>query len=224
MKIHPLHSWDLSIDEALRVQQELAARVETRTPLTKCELIAGGDVAYEKDSARCYAAVVVLRAADLSVVETRDAVGEAPFPYVPGLLSFREAPVLLEAFAQVASVPDVVLLDAQGVAHPRRLGLACHVGLFLDVPTVGCAKTRLLGEHEEPAAAAGSAAALIERGEVVGSVVRTFDGGKPLYVSAGHKIDLASAVRVVLGSGRGYRLPEPTRLADIRVKELRRGA
>jgi deoxyribonuclease V len=222
MKIHSLHSWDLTPEEAVELQRELAPKVETRTPLTRCELIAGADISYNRYSSRHYAAVVVLRLADWTVVETQEAVGEVAFPYVPGLLSFREAPVLLEAFAKVQAQPDAVMCDGQGLAHPRRLGLACHVGLFLDVPTLGCAKSRLTGKFKEPGKAPGSIAPLVDRGEVVGEVVRTKFNVQPVYVSAGHRIDLASAVRVVLASCHGYRIPEPTRLAHLHVNEVRR--
>ena len=222
MKIHPLHSWDLTPAAAVEIQRELAPRVETRTPLTKCQLIAGADISYNRYSSRHYAAVIVLRLSDWTVVETQEAVGDVAFPYVPGLLSFREAPVLLEAFAKVQAQPDAVMFDGQGLAHPRRLGLACHVGLFLDVPSLGCAKSRLTGKYKEPGKAPGSIAPLVDREEVIGSVVRTKYNVKPVYVSAGHRIDLPSAVRVVLASCHGYRIPEPTRLAHLYVNELRR--
>src|SRR5438270_10161816 len=156
MKIHPLHSWDLTPAKAVEVQRELAPRVETRTPLTKCELVAGADISYNRHSSRHYAAVIVLRLADWTVVEVQEAVGEVSFPYVPGLLSFREAPVLLKAFAKVEAQPDAVMFDGQGLAHQRRLGLACHVGLFLEVPTLGCAKSRLLGKYKERGKAPGA--------------------------------------------------------------------
>jgi deoxyribonuclease V len=222
MRIHPLHSWDLTPAEAVKIQRELAPRIETRTPLTKCELIAGADISYNRYSSRHYATVVVLRLADWTVVEMQEAVGEVSFPYVPGLLSFREAPVLLEAFAKVEAQPDAVMFDGQGLAHPRRLGLACHVGLFLDVPSLGCAKSRLVGKFKEPGKGPGSIAPLVDREEVIGSVVRTKANVKPVYVSAGHRIDLPSAVRVVLASCHGYRIPEPTRLAHLHVNEVRR--
>ena len=171
---------------------------------------------------RVYAAVVVLRTSDWTIIETQGAVRASPFPYIPGLLSFREAPALLEAFAKLRTVPDAVVLDGQGLAHPRRLGLACHVGLWLDLPCVGCAKSLLTGKYKEPGKRAGSLAPLVDRGEVVGNVVRTKDNVKPLFVSAGHKIDLPSAVRLVLEGCRGYRLPEPTRQAHLHVNALRR--
>jgi deoxyribonuclease V len=222
MKVHPLHSWDLTPDEAIKLQRELAPRLETRTPLTKWDLVAGADISYNRYSSRHYATVVVLRLADWTVVEVQQTVGEVSFPYVPGLLSFREAPVLLEAFAKVEAQLDVVMFDGQGLAHPRRLGLACHVGLFLDVPTFGCAKSRLVGKFKEPGKTPGSLAPLVDREDVVGNVVRTKYAVKPVYVSAGHRIDLPSAVRVALASCHGYRIPEPTRLAHLYVNELRR--
>jgi deoxyribonuclease V len=221
MKIHELHSWDLTEAEAVALQKELAGRVETRTPLTSCELIAGADISYNRFSDVLYAAVVVLRADTLKLVETQSAVATVKFPYVPGLLSFREAPPLLEAFAKVKAEPDVVMLDGQGLAHPRRMGLACHLGLWLDRPTIGCAKTRLIGRSGELGEEAGSVAPLTDRKETVGMVVRTKKRTQPLYVSVGHKIDLASAVRVVLDSCRGYRVPEPTRQAHLFVNALR---
>jgi deoxyribonuclease V len=220
--IHPLHSWKLTAAEAVALQGELASRVDVRTPLTRCELIAGADVSYNRFSTTFYASVVVLRYDNCSIVETQEAVQEVTFPYVPGLLSFREAPVLLEAFAKVKAEPDAVMFDGQGIAHPRRLGLASHVGLWLDRPCVGCAKSRLTGEFKEPGRKAGSLAPLVADGEVVGDVVRTKDGIQPVYVSAGHRIDLPSAVRLVLATCRGYRLPEPTRQAHLHVNALRR--
>jgi deoxyribonuclease V len=222
MKIHSLHSWNLTAAEAIALQGELASRVDVRTPLTRCELIAGADVSYNRFSSTFYASVVVLRYDDCSIVETQEAVQEVTFPYVPGLLSFREAPVLLEAFAKVKAEPDAVMFDGQGIAHPRRLGLASHVGLWLERPSVGCAKSRLTGRFKEPDRKAGSLAPLVADGEVVGDVVRTKDGVQPVYVSAGHRIDLPSAVRLVLATCRGYRLPEPTRQAHLHVNALRR--
>jgi deoxyribonuclease V len=223
VNIHPLHSWNLTPQEAIALQSELADRVEVRTPLTHCDLIAGADVSYNRFSTTFYASVVVLRADDGRIVETQGAIGEVTFPYVPGLLSFREAPVLLEAFAKVKAEPDAVMFDGQGIAHPRRLGLAAHVGLWLERPCVGCAKSKLWGRYEEPGVKAGSVSPLkAPGGEVVGDVVRTKDKVQPVFVSAGHRIDLPSAVRLVLATCRGYRLPEPTRQAHLHVNALRR--
>lgn len=222
MQILSLHSWDLTPSQAVALQRELAQRVDVRQPLTHCELIAGADVSYNRFSSTFYSGVVVWRLADGQIIERQGAVAETPFPYVPGLLSFREAPVLLQAFARVQSEPDVVMLDGQGIAHPRRLGLASHLGLWLDRPCLGCAKSRLIGEYKEPGRRAGSLAPLVHHGEIIGEVVRTKTGVKPVFVSPGHRIDPRSAVEVVLASCRGYRIPEPTRQAHLFVNALRR--
>lgn len=221
MRLHSLHSWDLQPTAAVALQRELAARVDTTRPLRSWKRIAGADVSYNRHSNIFYAAVVVLEMPDLRVIEEQGAVGESSFPYVPGLLSFREAPILLEAFAKVQSEPDVIMFDGQGLAHPRRLGLACHVGLWLGRPSLGCAKSLLTGTYEEPAWEAGSTSPLVHRGEVIGKVVRTKNGVKPVYVSPGHRIDLESSVAVVLDTCRGYRIPEPTRQAHLHVNALR---
>jgi deoxyribonuclease V len=221
MKIHPLHSWDLSASEAVALQRQLASQIDTRTPLTECNLVAGADVSYGQHSDVFFAGVVVLRMSDLTIVEKQGAVRKSPFPYIPGLLSFREAPALLDAFARVQSEPDAVLVDGAGIAHPRRIGIASHLGLLLQRPTVGCAKSRLCGTYEEPAREAGSETPLRDRDELIGRVVRTKTGVRPLFISSGHQIDLASAVRLVLQTCKGYRLPEPTRQAHLHVNVLR---
>jgi deoxyribonuclease V len=222
MEIKQLHSWDLTAVEAVALQRQLAEQVDICTPLKRCEIVAGADVSYNRFSNRLYAGVIVLHLPDFTVLERQGAVWETTFPYIPGLLSFREAPALLRAFAKVKSEPDVVLFDGQGRAHPRRLGLACHVGLWLDRPCLGCAKSRLTGTFKELDRKAGARAALTDRDEVIGRVLRTKTGVNPLFVSVGHHIDLESAVQTVLASCAGYRLPEPTRLADQHVNALRR--
>ncbi len=224
MKIHALHSWDLTPKEAVALQRQLADQVETRTPLTGFNLIAGADVSYARFTNVLYAGVAVLRADDLAVVETRSGVVETKFPYVPGLLSFRESPALLEVFAKLRAEPDVIMLDGQGWAHPRRMGFACHVGLWLDRPTIGCAKSLLLGEYKNLGDNDGDVAALTDKGDTIGMAVRTKRRTRPLFVSVGHKIDLASAVRVVLACCRRYRVPEPTRQAHLLVNGLRAAA
>jgi deoxyribonuclease V len=224
MRIHRLHRWDLTPTEAVALQRELASQIETRTPLTRWKLVAGADISFHRSSDTFYAGVVVLRLPDLQVVERQGAIVKGRFPYVPGLLSFREAPALLEALGKLRSEPDVVMLDGQGTAHPRRIGLACHVGLWLRRPAVGCAKSLLTGRFEALGENAGSVAPLTDKGQVVGMAVRTKRGTKPVYVSPGHLIDLDSAVRVVLSCTRGYRLPEPTRLAHLHVNALRTAA
>jgi deoxyribonuclease V len=223
MRIHPLHSWDVTLEEATELQRELAAKVDVRPPLKQCHLIAGADISYNKFSPTMYAAVVVLRMDDLSIVEVRGAVSETSFPYQPGYLTFREAPALLEAFRRVESEPDAVMFDGQGIAHPRRMGLAAHVGLWLQKPSVGCAKSRLIGRSGDLPREAGSSVPLTHHGEEIGRVVRTKNGVQPVYVSPGHLIDMDSSVDLVLRSCRGYRIPEPTRQAHLHVNALRRG-
>jgi len=224
MNIPSLHSWDLTPTQAVALQRELASRIVTNVELTECNLIAGADCSYNRFSTTMFAGVVVLRADDLTVVERKGAVGEATFPYVPGLLSFRETPILLQAFAQLENRPDVVMYDGQGYAHPRRFGIACHLGLWLGLPCFGCAKSRLVGRFEDPAAAAGSSSPLLDGEEEIGRVVRSKNKVKPLYISAGHLIDTPSAVRWTLATTRKYRLPEPTRMAHLYVNELRHAA
>jgi deoxyribonuclease V len=223
MRIHRLHRWDLTPKEAVALQRQFAARVITDAPPPPCTLIAGADVSYNKFSPTVFAGVVVLRLPDLTVVERRGASIECHFPYVPGLLSFREAPALLKAFAKLRSAPDAVMLDGHGFAHPRRFGLACHVGLWLDRPCLGCAKSRFVGEHEAPDRDAGAWSPLTHRGEVVGRVVRTKKDVNPVFVSVGHKTDLDGAVQLTLACRAGYRIPEPTRQAHLYVNALRRG-
>ncbi|HEV3146974.1 MAG TPA: deoxyribonuclease V [Gemmataceae bacterium] len=224
MHIKRLHSWNVTPKEAVQLQRKMASRIDARVPLTRMELIAGADIGYDVQTKKMYATVLVFRLADDQVIETQDVILKTKFPYVPGLLTFREAPALLKAFAKLKTTPDVVMIDGQGLAHPRRIGLASHVGLWLDLPTIGCAKSRLIGTYKEPAKKAGSLSALMDKDEQLGYVVRTRERVKPLFISVGHKIDLASAVYVVLSCVRRYRIPEPTRLADIRVGELRRKA
>ncbi|HET6575179.1 MAG TPA: deoxyribonuclease V [Fimbriiglobus sp.] len=216
-----LHDWNLTPKEAVALQRELAARVDTKTPLGKLDLVAGCDVSYDRGSPRMHAAIVVVRVSDLSVVESMVAHADVTFPYVPGLLSFREAPPVLAAWKRLRSEPDAVMLDAQGIAHPRRLGLACHVGLWLDRPCVGCAKSRLVGTFAEPGPAAGDTSPLTDKGEQVGVVMRTRARTKPVFVSPGHRLDLEGAVAVVRATLSGYRLPVPTRLAHVAANQAR---
>lgn len=223
MKIHPLHSWNVTIPQATELQRELAAKVDVRPPLKRCDLIAGADISYNRFSPIMYAAVIVLRMDDLSIVEVRGAVSETTFRYQPGYLTFREAPALLEAFARVESEPDAIMFDGQGIAHPRHMGLASHVGLWLQKPSIGCAKSRLIGQFGDLPREAGSTVSLTHHGEEIGRVVRTKNGVQPVFVSPGHLIDIASSVDVVLRSCRGYRIPEPTRQAHLHVNALRLG-
>lgn len=218
------HRWNLSLREASRLQRRLRARLSLRPPRRPPRRVAGADVGYDAERDRMIAAIVVLRAPQMRVEEVATAVGRPRFPYVPGFLSFREAPVVLRAARRLARLPDLLMCDGQGLAHPRRFGLACHLGLLLEVPSIGVAKSLLVGTHREPAARRGSRAALRHAGQVVGVALRTRDGVRPVYVSAGHRCTLAWAVRQVLACGRGYRLPEPVRLAHQEVTRLRRAA
>jgi deoxyribonuclease V len=222
MEFANLHSWDLSPTEAVALQRSLAERVDVTTPLGPWQTVASADVSYNKRSAWHYAAVVVVRAGTFEPIERVSVVGEATFPYIPGLLSFREAPVLLEAFRKLKTRPDVVLCDGQGIAHPRRIGITCHLGLWLGIPTIGCAKSLLCGTYDEPGPEKGARSPLIHRDEVIGAVVRTRARVRPLYVSPGHLCDLESAVAVTLACTDKYRLPVPARMAHVYVNEMRR--
>lgn len=223
MKVAGLHSFDLGPKEARRLQEELAPRLVAAPPLDldQVRYVAGADVSTEGD--RAYATVVVLSFPELSLVEVQGFEAPLSFPYVPGLLSFREIPPVAGALEKVETPVDAVIFDAQGLAHPRRMGLASHMGLFLDVPTVGCAKSRLVGGYEEPRAERGDATDLVHRGEVVGRVVRTRTNVSPVYVSVGNGVSLESAVALVLACCTKYRLPETTRQAHRTANELRRG-
>lgn len=197
---------------AVARQEELRGRVVTECRFDAVETVAGVDVGIQGDRAR--AAVVVLELRTLEVVDQASAVRPVEFPYIPGLLAFRELPGILDAFERLRTRPDLLLVDGHGLAHPRRFGVACHVGVELDLPAIGCGKTRFVGEHKEPGPRKGSRRALLERGEVIGQVLRTRDRVRPIYVSLGHRIDLPSAVRYVLRCCSRYRLPEPIRAAD----------
>lgn len=207
------HSWAVSPQEAEAIQRRLAPLVQ-ETPLASMpRTVAGIDVSVAADRAR--SAIVILTYPDLQPLEQVTAEQMVTFPYVPGFLSFREVPVILSALRQLSTIPDLLLCDAQGRAHPRRLGLASHLGVLTDLPTIGCAKSRLTGEYEEPGDEPGAWTPLMDRDEVIGAVLRTRAGVKPVYVSVGHRVDLAGAIAIVIACCRGYRLPEPTRLAHL---------
>ncbi len=215
MKVERLHSWQVSRTEALTIQRQLAAQVSRSSEVTTPHFIAGVDISVNRALGAATGAVVVLNYPELRLVETKIANGKLDFPYIPGLLSFRESPLTLAACERLTTTPDLILVDGQGVAHPRRMGLACHLGLFLNTPTIGCAKSLLCGSHEVPEVESGSYAEVVDKGETIGVALRTKQGGKPIYVSIGHKVDLQTAVYWVLECCRGYRLPEPTRLAHL---------
>lgn len=212
MHLHRRHGWDLAPSQAIALQQELRADVALRPlDLDAVRLVAGVDVSVKAE--RSNAAVVVVRLPDFQLVETVTAERATPFPYIPGLLSFREGPVLQEAFEKLNAEPDVFLFDGMGIAHPRRVGIASHMGLWLQKPTIGCGKTLLCGRYEGLAEAKGSLAPLVDKGETIGVALRTRTGKNPIFVSPGHLADIASAAEMVLRCSPKYRLPEPIRLA-----------
>lgn len=222
MQLPDLHSWRLTPKEAVALQERLAKQVVLRDTLPdRIRLVAGVDVSYQRRAERFHGAVVLINLETAAIVETATASLDGNFPYIPGLLSFRELPVLLRAFSKLQNCPEVVLVDGQGIAHPRRLGLASHLGLWIERPTIGCAKSRLCGEAVEPGPSRGEKTPLLHDGQIVGAVVRTRDRVRPLFVSPGHRIGLDRSIEIVLQCGGGYRLPEPTRQAHLASNRLR---
>jgi deoxyribonuclease V len=215
MKIHCSHPWNLSPAAAMALQRELRPHLILADRLGSVRRVAGVDVGFEANGTVTRAAVAVLRYPELDLLETAIARRPTEFPYIPGLLSFRELPAVLEALDQLRELPDLLLCDGQGIAHPRRLGIASHLGLLVDVPSIGVAKTRLCGAHEEPPTRPRGAWTPLRaaEGEIIGAVLRTRPGVKPLYVSPGHRIGLETAIAYVLGCCTRYRLPETTRHA-----------
>ncbi len=213
MKIRQLHRWDVSPAEAVEIQKRLASQIIRRDEVCNPCYIAGVDISSGRARDKATAAVVVLSYPELDLVDASVIYAETSFPYVPGLLSFRETPLLIKAFEKLKIEPDLVLVDGQGFAHPRRMGFACHLGLVLDKPTIGCAKSLLIGSHLEVGNKVGSYAEIIDNSEVIGAAVCTRERVRPVYVSIGHRVDLAAAIRWTLSCCRGYRIPEPLRSA-----------
>lgn len=212
LKIHHQHPWDLSPGEAVALQRRLRGQVVFQPLDTRrLQTVGGVDASYH--AGKAHAGIVVLDFPSLEMVDQATAETPAPFPYIPGLLSFREAPVILQALQQLNSMPDVLLFDGHGYAHPRRFGIACHVGVLVDIPTIGCAKSILIGEHDPLGETTGSTAQLSDGDEVIGALVRTRTRIRPVIVSIGHRVDLTSAIETVLACRSGYRLPEPIRMA-----------
>ncbi|BAZ45476.1 deoxyribonuclease V [Chondrocystis sp. NIES-4102] len=215
LEIGNLHPWVKNVAEAKAIQEQLRQKVIVSDCLGEVKYVAGIDVGFEDNYAFSKAAVVVLSYPQLELVETAIAQRiPTAFPYVPGYLSFREIPPILEALAQLKTTPDLILCDGQGIAHPRRLGLASHLGVLLDLPTIGVAKSLFIGKHEPVAMDKGSWQPLIDQGETIGVVLRSRTQVKPIYVSIGHKISLPTAINYVMGCITKYRLPETTRWAD----------
>jgi deoxyribonuclease V len=218
MEFYQLHKWNLNQQEAVQLQKELSAQICRDGTIHNPHFIGGADVSVDRSkSAR--AAVSILNYPELKIVEEICIEGIAEFPYIPGLLSFREIPLLLEAFRKINCRPDLIIIDGQGIAHPRKIGLASHLGLILDMPTIGCAKSHLYGDFSEPGIEAGEYSFIKDTDDnVIGSVLRTKENIKPLFISSGHKISLTDSIHWVLQCCRGYRLPEPIRQAHYLSK------
>ncbi|MGO9314957.1 MAG: endonuclease V [Syntrophobacteraceae bacterium] len=215
------HDWSLSPKEAIALQKRLAAEVRIQPLATRLKSIGAADISYCRHTGRLIAVILSFKWPSLDLIESVHHICKADFPYVPGLLSFREVPPLIEAYRKLAQKPDVLLCDGQGIAHPRKLGFAAHLGLCLGIPTVGCAKSRLCGDHERLTLRKGRSVPLLLNGEQVGLVFCSRDGVKPIYISPGHLSDIASSKRLVSRCLRTYRIPEPLRLAHIDANRIR---
>ncbi|MEO8893590.1 MAG: deoxyribonuclease V [Coleofasciculaceae cyanobacterium] len=214
MKITKRHEWVTTIEEAKLIQQQLQPEVITQDKLGEIKYVAGVDVGFEEENTISRAAVAVLSFPDLQLQEKAIAKRPTTFPYLPGLLSFREIPAVIDALEKINIIPNLILCDGQGLAHPLRFGLACHLGVLLDIPTIGVAKSLYIGKHDELPTEKGSWQPLIDQGEIIGAVLRSRTAVKPLYVSIGHRISLPTAINYVLQCTTQYRLPETTRWAD----------
>ena len=221
VEVRDIHRWDVSVADAQRIQRGLADSVVRRGRLDAVELIAGIDISGADEKGMSRGAIVVLRYPSMEVVEVGTALMKIEFPYVPGLLSFREIPLVLAACRHLSTTPDLFIADGQGIAHPRRLGLASHLGLLLEKSTIGCAKSRLIGEFAEPGAEKGAWSPLRDGDGTIGAVVRTRSRVRPVFVSVGHKCTLEDAIRVTVACATRYRIPEPARLAHQAVSKLR---
>jgi len=221
MRIRNLHQWDIPPQEAMKIQSQLREELILENGFDKIDKIAGADISYSKGCNELYAAVLVFSYPSLAVIERAEAVATIDFPYIPGLLAFREGPPLLKAFEKIEQEPDLIIFDGQGIAHQRGLGIATHMGILLDKPTIGCAKSRLVGEYKKPDLEAGSNTPLVYKGRVIGAVVRTKDNIEPVFVSPGFKIDVKTSVDIVLSCCQKYKLPEPSRQAHILANRFR---
>ncbi len=223
LRVQLSHPWDLAPRDAMRLQEALRARVELRDRLAEVRAVGGVDVGFENQGHTARAAVVLLSYPDLALQDFAVARAPVTFPYVPGLLSFREIPVVLQALERLKHLPQLLLCDGQGYAHPRRLGIASHLGIVLDLPTVGVAKTLLIGKHEPVPNERGAWRPLVDQEEVVGAALRTRADVAPIYVSVGHRVSLETALRYVMGCVTRYRLPETTRWAHRLASNPERG-
>ncbi len=217
------HPWDITPGEAIELQKQLSAHSIISGRPSKIELIAGVDIAFDNENKRGFCAIIILRFPSLDIVEEKTGIGPLSFPYVPGLLSFREAPLILDVFHKLNAIPDCIIFDGQGIAHPRRFGVASHVGLLLGLPSIGCAKSRLFGSYEEPSDEEGSRSYIVDNNKSpIGIVLRTKRNTRPVFVSPGHLVGIEEAADIVYSCVDGYRIPAPTRLAHIRVGGYKR--
>jgi deoxyribonuclease V len=214
MKVSNPHPWVKTAQEAVKIQNKLRSRLILTDQIGEVNQVAGVDVGFEDHYKITKAAVAVLSFPDLEIIEHQIARCPTTFPYIPGFLSFREIPAILEALAQVQTIPDLIICDGQGIAHPRRMGIATHLGIILDLPTIGAAKSRLIGTHDEVGIEKGSFQPLYDKSEQIGVVLRTRTNVKPLYISPGHRVSISTAMDYVLRCTPKYRLPETTRWAD----------
>ena len=219
LKYLNLHSWEVSPQEAIKIQKDLKSNMSLKKSFSKIDKIAGADVSYYQN--KMIAGVIIFEFPNLKVIEKQFFISPINLPYIPGLLTFREGPSLLAAFKKIKNEPDIILFDGQGIAHPRRMGIATHLGLFLDKPTIGCAKSRLSGEYIPVGEEKGDYALLKEGEEILGAVLRTRRKVKPIFISPGHKIDLSNSIEIILKCIVKYRLPVPVREAHIFVNQIR---
>jgi deoxyribonuclease V len=209
----PLHPWKVTPEEAIRIQENLRHRINLQKTFTRVRTIGGGDVSYQKEGNFLFGAMVVLSFPQMETLDVATACGRISFPYLPGLLTFREGPILIKTFQKLRIRPDILIFDGQGIAHPRGIGLATHLGIWFNLPSIGCAKTSLLGESDTPKPSKGSFELIQKDGREVGVVLRTKDQVRPVFVSPGHRIDLPASMRLILESCQGFRIPEPLRRA-----------
>lgn len=222
MRVRYLHDWDVDLQQARGIQEQFRERIVFKGLKGRLQFVAGADVAYSKKALMLHGAVVVMDLSSFSVVETSCSTLPETFPYIPGYLSFREGPVLLKAFEAISTVPDAAIFDGQGLAHPRGLGLATHLGLFLDLPTVGCAKSRLAGEYQDLGEERGDQCELMQDGRPIGVVLRTKKGVRPLFVSIGYGLTLDESIKIILATSLKYRIPEPLREAHRLATRMRK--
>jgi len=220
--VHSLHPWKVSIDEAIRIQETLRERVILKKTFSELRHIGGGDVGYSKNKKLLLGAIAVFSFPEMEMLDFATACGRIPFPYIPGFLSFREGPILIKAFKQLKIKPDLMILEGQGIAHPREFGLASHLGLWLDLPSIGCTKTPLLYGLVSPGTSKGSYKLILKEGKEVGAVLRTREGVKPIFISPGHRIDLPTTIRIILSTCSKFRIPEPLRRAHQLTRILQK--